>query len=112
MARQLELADSDLTRAFSAIDPATRQDLPAALVEMLSLLAQPESVDSSPNVRRFIRAMQASTQIDYGAMFDAAGRVSGVLHVTNTSAPTTAPASQPAATQPAVSPAPGERPVR
>jgi hypothetical protein len=100
LARQMELADADLTRAFVAIDPQSRQDLPAALIEMLAWVAKPKSVDASPQPQRFIRAMQASTKIDYAAVFDAAGRVAGVMRASSTPAPTTSPSTQPAVALP------------
>src|SRR4051812_10378788 len=92
LARQLDLADADVTRAFASIDPATRDDSPKALAEMFGLLAKPESIDSSDRPQRFIRAMQASTKIDYGALLDGAGELAGLMRATALpiAAPTTA----------------------
>jgi hypothetical protein len=92
LARQLDQADDDLSRAFANIDPQTREDLPDALSEMLAVLAHSDSVESSPQSKRFIRAMQASTKINYPAIFDAAARLAGVMRA----GPTTRPATQPA----------------
>src|SRR5262249_25895494 len=89
LARQIDLADADLTRAFAGIAPETRRDLPDALSEMLAVLANPDSIESSPQSKRFIRAMQASTKIDYPAMFDAGAGICGVMRAGPATRPTT-----------------------
>ncbi len=96
LAAHIDLASAEVNRAFAGIDPAQRAKQSEQIQALLRQIAAPDSVESSPRVNEFIAAMQASMHIDYGAMFAAGSRVSGVLSLSATAAPATQPATQPA----------------
>lgn len=101
LSEQLDLAADDVEAAFASMEPAQREKQREQFDALLRHVALPKLLESSPRVKEYIGAMQATMSIDYTKLFSAAGRVAGTLSVV---APAAAPATQPS-TQAAISPA-------
>lgn len=92
---QLDLADKEVERAFAKIDPAQRPLQAERMDALLRHVATPKTVESSPRVNEFIDVMQSTMQIDYAALFEAAGRVADVLNIAPVTPSTSQPTTQP-----------------
>lgn len=85
-------ARGHLDRAFAELDDETRQMVRTTLPELVDFVADNFYINTHPEVGRLIRTLNVSMEIDFGALIDSAGSLSGLMLV-----PTALPVAQPEA---------------
>lgn len=85
-------AQASLDRAFVDFAPDQRRELAADIEALLAHQATMEYVSDSPDATRLIRAMRATMRVDFAALLQSAGDLTGVM------GPAMSAATAPAAT--------------
>lgn len=89
-ARIIEHSQAHLETAFSRIAPELRGGLPGTLVDITDVVAEDLYIHGHPEAKRLIEGLRASLSVDFSALLQAGGDLSGFMHP-NSHAPAEAP---------------------
>ena len=69
----------NLEKAFADISPEDRKAIKKTYPELVQYVADHFYINAHPDVKRLIEALDSSMKVDFGALLDSAGAVSGVM---------------------------------